>query len=80
MPLWISSARMVSWPVLNRYALSPSQYIISVRLNKAKELMRSPFLSLEAVAQESGFSSPQYFSRVFKKETGMTPYAYRKQL
>lgn len=63
-----------------RYALSPSQYIISVRLNKAKELMRSPFLSLEAVAQESGFSSPQYFSRVFKKETGMTPYAYRKQL
>lgn len=63
-----------------QYDVSPSQYIIAVRLKKAKELMRSPFLTLEAVALESGFSSPQYFSRVFKKETGMTPYTFRKQL
>ena len=64
----------------SQYGISPSQYITSVRLKKAKELMRSPFLTLEAIALESGFSSPQYFCRVFKKETGTTPYFFRKQL
>ena len=64
----------------SQYGVSPAQYITSVRLKKAQELMRSPFLTLEACAQESGFSSLQYFCRVFKKETGITPYAFRKQL
>lgn len=64
----------------SQYDISPSRYITSVRLKKAKELMRSPFLTLEAIALESGFSSPQYFCRVFKKETGLTPYTFRKQL
>ena len=63
-----------------QYDISPSQYITSVRLKKAKELMRSPFLTLEECALQSGFSSPQYFCRVFKKETGTTPYTFRKQL
>lgn len=64
----------------SQYDIAPAQYIISVRLGKAKELMRSPFLTLEACASESGFSSLQYFCRVFKKETGMIPHAFRKQL
>ena len=62
------------------YDISPSRYISSVRLKKAKELMCSPFLTLDAIAKESGFSSSQYFCRVFKTETGLTPYAFRKQL
>ncbi len=62
-----------------QYDISPSQYIISVRLKKAKDLMRSPFLSLEECALQSGFSSLQYFCRVFKKATGMTPYNYRNR-
>lgn len=64
----------------SQYDVSPARYITSVRLKKARELMRSPFLTLEACALESGFSSLQYFCRVFKKETGITPYAFRKQL
>lgn len=64
----------------SQYDVSPARYIVSVRLKKAQELMRSPFLSLEACALESGFSSLQYFCRVFKKETGITPDAFRKQL
>ncbi|MBQ2741518.1 MAG: helix-turn-helix domain-containing protein [Oscillospiraceae bacterium] len=60
-----------------QFDVSPAQYIISVRLKKAKELMRSPFLSLEECALQSGFSSLQYFCRVFKKATGTTPGSYR---
>ncbi len=61
-----------------KYGVSPSQYITSVRIEKAKELMKYPFLSLEDCALKSGFSSLQYFCRVFKKTVGVTPYKYRK--
>lgn len=62
-----------------QFDVSPAQYIISVRLKKAKELMKSPFLTLEECAVQSGFSSIQYFCRVFKKATGMTPGSYRSK-
>lgn len=62
-----------------QFGTSPSQYIISSRLNKAKELIKYPFLTLEECALQSGFSSLQYFCRVFKKATGTTPQTYRKQ-
>lgn len=62
-----------------QYNLSPSQYIITVRLQKAKSLMKYSFLTLEECALQSGFSSLQYFCRIFKKFTGMTPSEYRKQ-
>jgi AraC-like DNA-binding protein len=62
-----------------KYGCQPSRYITSVRLAKAKELMRYSFLSLEDCAVQSGFSSVQYFCRVFKKEFGVTPANYRRK-
>lgn len=61
----------------NQYDISPSQYIISVRLDRAKELLRYPLLSLEECALQSGFSSLPYFCRMFKKSMGITPLQYR---
>ena len=63
----------------SQYGVSPSQYIHSVRLKKAKELMSYHFFTLEECALQSGFSSLQYFCRVFKKNTGITPSKYRNQ-
>ena len=63
-----------------QYGISPSKYLISVRLKNSKKLMKYPFLSLEECALQSGFSSLQYFCRLFKKETGISPGAYRKSL
>ena len=60
-----------------RYDICPSQYMISVRLGRAKELMKYPFLTLEECALQSGFSSLSYFCRVFKKVMGITPLQYR---
>lgn len=61
----------------NQYDFAPSQYIISVRLSRAKELLRYPLISLEECALQSGFSSLPYFCRMFKKSMGITPLQYR---
>lgn len=61
------------------YGVTPIEYIVSVRLKRAKELMEYSFLSIEECALQSGFSSPQYFSRVFKCHEGVTPGQYRKK-
>ena len=63
-----------------QYGISPSKYLISLRLKNSKKLMNYPFLSLEECAMQSGFSSLQYFCRLFKKENGISPGSYRKQL
>jgi len=61
----------------SRYGISPSQYIITLRLKNAKLLMQYPFLSIKECALQSGFSSMQYFCRAFKKAMGTTPAKYR---
>lgn len=51
-----------------------------LRIEKAKEIMSSEQLSLKEVCFEVGYKDPNYFSRVFKRVTGMTPTEYRNQL
>lgn len=63
----------------SQFGISPSQYIIAKRIKKAKELMKYPFITLEECAIMCGFSSLQYFGRVFKNTVGITPAKYRKQ-
>ena len=62
-----------------KYGTSPMKYLTSVRLKNAKKLMAYPFLSLEECAKRSGFSTVQYFGRVFLKEFGISPGQYRKE-
>jgi len=52
-------------------------YLIDYRLNKAKELLVENRLSLSEIAECTGFSDSNYFSRQFKKRTGVTPLKYR---
>ena len=62
------------------YKTSPKKYLTCVRVEQACQWMRYSFLSLEQCASLCGFSSLQYFSRVFKNEIGETPAIYRKSL
>jgi len=57
---------------------TPVDYLLSVRISKAKELMRNPAMNLKEITYQTGFSSQPYFCKRFKECTGMTPHEYRK--
>ena len=56
-----------------------TEYLIFLRLNKAKELLRGTDLKSSQVAREAGYNDAHYFSYIFKKNTGLTPSDYRAQ-
>ena len=57
----------------NHLSLSPLDYLNQVRINKAIELLRNTEMSIKEVSFSCGFKSPQYFSRMFKQQVGITP-------
>ena len=61
-----------------RYGVTPYQYLLSLRLEAAKSLLRSSDLGVEEIAVQTGFSSVYTFSRFFRKQTGRSPTVYRK--
>lgn len=61
------------------FARNFSDYLMAVRMEKAKKLLYETDGSMEMVAQQCGFSSSSYFIRVFKQTFGMTPGQYRKR-
>lgn len=56
---------------------SPNMEINRVRIEQAKACLRATDMSLDEIALRCGFTTAQYFCRVFKTTTGMTPGAYR---
>ena len=57
---------------------SPNEYLITIRLNNAKSLLRSSTETIDEIACKCGFSTSTYFIQAFKKREGMTPKQYRK--
>ncbi len=55
------------------------QTLESIRIEKAKDLIKTSALSLEQIAISVGYDNESYFSKVFKKHTGIPPSQYRKQ-
>jgi AraC-like DNA-binding protein len=58
--------------------LSPSQYLRALRLARAKRLLSTTDRTIYDIALDCGFNELSYFSRVFKKEAGQSPTAYRR--
>lgn len=54
------------------------KYINNICLKKAKELLLNTNLPISDIAEQSGFSEGNYFSRIFKKYVGLTPTQYRE--
>lgn len=60
--------------------ISPHQYVLAQRIERAKQLLLRGQSSVIDVALESGFNDPSYFSRIFRKATGVSPKHYRSNL
>lgn len=56
-----------------------SDYVTYIRIKKAKKLLVDPCLSIKEISFKTGYADPNYFTRVFKKETGVSPTSFRKQ-
>ncbi|MDO5479350.1 MAG: helix-turn-helix transcriptional regulator, partial [Clostridia bacterium] len=59
---------------------SPIKYINYLRLEKAKNLLSESSLKVSEIAVQVGFSDSFYFSRLFKKETGVSPASFKKNI
>jgi len=58
--------------------IAPIAYLNRYRVNQAKQRLKEGQQSVTEIAYDVGFSDSGYFSRVFRRETGMTPEAYRR--
>lgn len=59
---------------------SPSRYLISLRMQKAQKLLKHNIeLSIKQVGEAVGYPEQGYFSRIFKKNIGISPLEYREQ-
>lgn len=54
------------------------EYVTNIRIDKAKELLGNPEYSMKEICSMIGYSDPNYFSRSFKKNVGVTPTEYRE--
>jgi AraC-like DNA-binding protein len=58
--------------------MSPSQYVLALRLQEARRLLTTTDLPLSAIAVNTGFFDQSHFTKRFQKMTGMTPTRFRK--
>ena len=61
------------------FKTSPKQFVIDIRLQKAKQLLTEGVSNISAISEMCGFSNPYHFCRTFKQHTGRTPSEYRKE-
>jgi AraC-like DNA-binding protein len=54
-------------------------YVLELRVERAKQMLKGTKLDVEGVGQVSGFRNRHYFHRAFKRRTGMTPVEYRQR-
>jgi AraC-like DNA-binding protein len=58
--------------------MSASEYVISARINHARELLGMTQLPIKKIAEQLGYKDVSFFTRQFKKVTGVAPAAYRR--
>lgn len=61
-----------------RFQQTPMQLVTQVRIAAAQELFRTTSESVKAISQAVGIADQNYFAKVFKKQTGLSPTAFRR--
>lgn len=60
--------------------ISPAQYVLSLRMVNAQSLLENTDYKIGEIAEIVGYDNQLYFSRVFRKEYGISPAQYRKNI
>ena len=60
--------------------VSPHQYVMKARLDRARELLTQSETSVSLIADSLGFTSQSHFTRAFRQFTGRTPGEFRRQV
>ncbi|GAA0305268.1 two-component system response regulator YesN [Gracilibacillus halotolerans] len=63
----------------DRYEVTVIEYVTNIRMKKAKAFLMDGSKSIKEIAMDIGYKDPNYFSRVFKKEFGVSPRGYRNK-
>lgn len=64
----------------NKLNVSPQEYLVTYRLNKGKQLLRTTDLSIQEIAARIGYDNPLTFSKMFKNAYGKSPRYYRQEI
>ena len=59
--------------------MTPMQYVLSIRIANAQNLLETTGYTISEIAAIVGYDNPLYFSRIFKKQKGLSPKEYRHQ-
>ena len=59
--------------------IAPSQYYINLKIQRAKDMLRSTSAPIKEISFQLHFDTPEYFTKLFKIKTGMTPSQFREQ-
>jgi AraC-like DNA-binding protein len=60
------------------YGMTPSDYVTSLRLSRARTLLAETKMTLDQIAQKCGYENGLYLSRIFSKKMNISPSQYRK--
>jgi AraC-like DNA-binding protein len=66
---------------IDSVGISPVEYLTEIRIKAAKQLLENPSISsntISKICELSGYNDIGYFSKIFKKKTGLSPSEYRK--
>ena len=64
---------------LTHYSITPKQYILEARIQRAKQLLSDPGYSVAQVVEQCGFSCVYHFCRTFRQRCGCTPGSYARE-
>ena len=62
------------------FLVTPQDYVIQLRILKAKELLRDTEIPVQNIGDIVGIKDPNYFYRLYKSKTGVSPALYRKRI
>jgi len=72
--------KYISSAFKKHFGISVVEYITTIRMQHAITLIKQGFSSISDISASCGYSDPQYFSKVFKKNFGKAPGKYREDL